>query len=90
MPTPSRLLAVAVLLTACACGVAQAEPCKSPTRSTAVSVVRDFWAFVSDVSVLAHSQAATQAQRAQAQPIPAAPPGGPSIDLSDISNNTAV
>jgi hypothetical protein len=90
MPTPSRFLAVAVLLTACACGVAQAEPCKGPTRSAAVSVVRDVWALVSDVSVLAHSQSSTQAQRAQAQPIPAAPPGGPSIDLSDISNTTAV
>lgn len=90
MPTPSRLLAVAALLTAFAARVAQAEPCKGPTRSAAVSVVKDFWAFVSDVSTLAHSQASSQAQRTQAQPIPAAPPGGPTVDLSDLSNTTAV
>jgi hypothetical protein len=68
-------------------GGAQAEPCKGSTPSTAVSVVKDFWAFVSDVSSLAHSQASTQEQRGPGQPIPS---GGPSVDLSDISNTTAI
>jgi len=90
MPTLSRVLAATVLLLPCAGRVAQAEMGNGPTRSATVSMVRNFWALVSDVSALTHPQALSQASRAQAQPIPAAPPGGPSIDLSNISNTTAV
>jgi hypothetical protein len=85
MPTPSRLLAFTALLSAFAGGVAQAEPCMGPSRSPAVSVVKEFWAVVSNVSSLGHSQG--PAEREQGQPIPS---GGPAINLSDLSNTTAV
>jgi hypothetical protein len=90
MSALKRILPVAVLLIAGTGSSAQAKTYEGPMRSTAVSVVREFWAFVSDVSGLTHSQGSTQTQRPQPQAIPPAPPDGPSIDLSDISNTITI
>jgi len=67
---------------------AHAAPVSEPTDSRTAHLVREFWHLVGDVSTMASVQA--QAPRLRPQAIPAAPGGGPSISLDNLSDPIAL
>ncbi len=87
MRTPSGLLALVTLIAAGASSVAHASPRSEPTGSHAVVFVRGFWDLVSEVSGRGRPGQDNQEPRPRPQAIPA---GGPTVDLNDLSEPTAV
>lgn len=79
------LLAAVALLPA----TAHAAPRSSPTGARTVHAVREFWHLVSDVSALA-GQDRQPERRTPPKDIPAAPAGGPSVSLDDLSDPVRV
>jgi hypothetical protein len=84
MPGSKRILAIAALLA----GIAGPVRAETPfSRERAADLVGGLWALVSDVS----TRVGLQTRQVSPGPRPQAiPQGGPSIDLSDLSQPTAV
>jgi hypothetical protein len=85
MPGSKRILAIVALLAVVAGRSVQAEAPLS--RTGAVQLMDGFWALVSDVSARVGLQSRSSEPRPRPQAIPQ---GGPSIDLSDLSQPTVV
>ncbi len=85
---PSKLLlALAALLAGNAPRPLSAEMPFEPPGSGAVELMHDFWSLVTDVSARVGLQERGPSRGARSQAIPS---GGPSIDLSDLSQPTLV
>jgi len=85
MPGSKRILGIVALL-----AVVAGRPVHAETplcRAGAVELMDDLWSFVSDVSARVGLQSRSSAPRPRPQAIPQ---GGPSIDLSDLSQPTVV
>jgi hypothetical protein len=90
MRAHSGCFALVALLAAAAPNAAQADSRSEPTGSHAVQLVRGLWDLVSEVSTLTHPGLPRQEPRPRPQAIAPAPPGGPTVNLKDISQPTAV
>jgi len=85
MPGSKRILGIVALLAAVAGHPVHAE---TPLcRANAVEFMDDLWTLVSDVSARVGLQGRSSPPRPRPQAIPQ---GGPSVDLSDLSQPTAV
>jgi hypothetical protein len=85
MPASERILRIVALLAVVAGHPVQAE---TPlTRASAAEWIDNLWALVSDASARVGLQSRPSAPRPRPQAIPQ---GGPSIDLSDLSQPTVV
>jgi hypothetical protein len=87
MPASNRIAAAAALITAIAGQPLAAETPFEASRSGAAALIHDFWTLVTDVS----TRVGLQNRAASSGPRPEAiPQGGPSIDLSDLSQPTRI
>jgi hypothetical protein len=90
MRTPSGRLAFIALLAAGAPTAGYADSRSEPTGTRAVQLVRGFWDLVSEVSSFTHPGQDSQEPRPRPQAIAPAPAGGPTVNLNDLSEPTAV
>lgn len=87
MRASKPLLALAALLATTAGRPLSAETPLDASRSGAVALMHDFWTLVTDVSARVGLQDRASSRGPRPQAIPE---GGPSIDLSDVSQPTLI
>jgi hypothetical protein len=90
MRAHSVRFAMVALLAATIANTARADSRSDPTGSHTVQLVRGFWDLVSEVSSLGHPGQGDQEPRPRPQAIAPAPPGGPTVDLDNVSQPTTI
>src|ERR671921_2968744 len=81
---PPSVLTALLLLGAALPATAAASPRSYPTGSNAAALVHNFW------DLVAQGDDDRRATRPKPQAIPPAPASGPAVDLSDLSQPTAL